>query len=100
LTENLLPILQKGQRIILYNAKFHKILPETKQAFEEKECLFLYLPPYSPPLNSIEKLWDRIKKLVKNLCDSLEKISKKIISVFSTLHAQPPIIRTFKNSHS
>jgi hypothetical protein len=30
LTENLLPVLKKGQRIILDNAKFHKILPETK----------------------------------------------------------------------
>lgn len=56
LNENLLPVLKKGQRIILDNAKFHKILPETKSAFEEKECSFLYLPPYSPHLNPIEKL--------------------------------------------
>jgi isfu1 transposase len=97
LTENLLPILKKGQRVILDNAKFHKILPKTKQAFDEKECLFLYLPPYSPHLNPIEKLWARIKKLVKNLCDSAEKIQKKIITVFSMINASTPIIQKFKN---
>jgi transposase len=97
LVENLLPMLKNGQRVILDNAKFHKILPETKQVFEEKECSFLYLPPYSPHLNPIEKLWARIKKLVKNLCDSAEKIPKKIISVFTMMNSTKPLIRNFKN---
>ncbi|KLT21783.1 transposase [Wolbachia endosymbiont of Armadillidium vulgare str. wVulC] len=42
--------------IILDNASFHKS-ERTKKLIESVECKVLFLPPYSPDLNPIEKFW-------------------------------------------
>jgi len=47
------PCLKPGQAIIMDNASFHKST-KTKQLIETKGCKLLYLPTYSPDLNSIE----------------------------------------------
>lgn len=61
LKKALLPILSKGSIIILDNATFHRS-NETLALVAEAECKLLFLPPYSPHLNPIEKMWGSIKR--------------------------------------
>lgn len=57
----LLPELSAGKIIIADNAAFHKLL-RAKALVNAKGCQLVFLPPYSPDLNSIEHRWVPIKK--------------------------------------
>ena len=52
----LIPVLQPGQVVIMDNATFDKG-GRIKDLIESVGCRLLYLPPYSPDLNRIEKCW-------------------------------------------
>lgn len=68
--ENILcPALQPGQVVILDNASFHKS-PALIDMVENVGCRLLFLPPYSPDLNPIEKVWANFKR-------NLRKVIKK-----------------------
>lgn len=56
--------LKAGQTVILDNATFHKS-ERTKNLIESAGCELLFLPPYSPELNPIEKLWANLKRWIK-----------------------------------
>ena len=62
----LLREVKPGSTIVLDNATFHRksVLPELAK---KKNCHVLFLPPYSPDLNPIEKRWARLKKYLRNL---------------------------------
>jgi len=62
LASELLPRLKRGTVIILDNAKFHKS-QLTIDLVKMAGCKLIFLPPYCPHLNPIEKLWANIKKL-------------------------------------
>lgn len=75
--ECLVKKLKQGQVVIMDNAAFHKSV-KIKELIESVGCKLLYLPPYSPDLNPIEKFWANMKRwirshldLFKNLLDSL-----------------------------
>lgn len=53
--------LPEGTTVIMDNAAFHKTA-ETNQIFEDSPFHLLYLPPYSPDLNPIEKDFANLKK--------------------------------------
>ena len=61
----LLPVLKHGQTIILDNASFHKS-KKTKELIKSAGCKILFLPPYSPDFNPIEKAWANIKRIVRS----------------------------------
>jgi len=70
----LLPCLQPGSVIVMDNARFHRknILFE---AANRAGCHVLFLPPYSPDLNPIEKFWAWLKaklRKILHLFDSLD----------------------------
>ncbi len=69
----------KGSTIVLDNATFHKksVLPKLVASVG---CEILFLPPYSPELNPIEKKWAWLKK-------TLRKILAIHPSFDATLHA-------------
>ncbi|BET35544.1 MULTISPECIES: transposase [Wolbachia] len=50
----LVPVFKPGQTIVLDNASFYKSA-RTKNLIENIECKILFLSPYSPDLNPIEK---------------------------------------------
>ncbi|MFO7145145.1 IS630 family transposase, partial [Arthrospira sp. PCC 8006] len=54
-----------GQTLVLDNATFHKggRIPELVEA---AQCRLLYLPPYSPDLNKIEKCWSWLKARIRH----------------------------------
>jgi hypothetical protein len=60
----LLPVLKKGQTIIMDNAPFHKSA-QTRRLIEAAGCTLLYQPEYSPDLNPIEQQWAVIKQKYK-----------------------------------
>lgn len=64
LKDHLLPELKRGSVIVMDNATFHKSI-ETRQIIKKAGCFALFLPPYSPHLNPIEKLWANIKRAWK-----------------------------------
>lgn len=60
----LLPALAELGRkcvVILDNARFHK-LPEIEEAIKAAGHVVLWLPPYSPHLNPIERVWAHFKR--------------------------------------
>ena len=65
--EQLTPLLRPGDVVIMDNASFHR---KTKlyEIAGRHQIKILFLPPYSPELNPIEKTWANIKRwLRKNL---------------------------------
>jgi transposase len=65
LSEHLLPLLKPGTVIVMDNARFHKS-DDTRKFIEKAKCRLLFLPPYSPHLNPIEKLWGNMKLFRRN----------------------------------
>jgi transposase len=61
LIQELIPVLNNPSVIILDNASIHKG-EEIKTIIENAGHKILFLPPYSPHLNPIEKMWANIKK--------------------------------------
>lgn len=61
LKAHLLPVLKPDSVIVMDNASFHKS-QETRDIIKAAGCFVLFLPPYSPHLNPIEKLWANIKR--------------------------------------
>ena len=53
--------LIRGQVIIMDNAAFHQS-QKTKDLIESVGCSVVFLPPYSPDLNPIEKFWAHMKR--------------------------------------
>ncbi len=66
LKEVLTPQLTPGSVLILNNASFHKSA-ESRKIVESAGCKLMFLPPYSPDLNPIEKYWANMKNKVREI---------------------------------
>ena len=60
----LIPTLKPGDVVILDNLSPHKH-PETTRLVEQAGASVRYLPPYSPDLNPIEKMWSKVKAALR-----------------------------------
>ena len=60
----LCPTLQSGDIAILDNLSSHKV-EGVQEAIAAAGATILYLPPYSPDLNPIEKLFSKLKTLLR-----------------------------------
>ena len=60
----LVPTLRPGEIVVMDNLSSHKS-PEIRQMIEAAGAELWYLPPYSPDLNPIEKMWSKIKALLR-----------------------------------
>ncbi len=60
----LIPVLKPGQKLIIDNASFHKG-GRIEELVKAAGCEVLYLPPYSPDMNKIERCWSWIKARVR-----------------------------------
>jgi len=56
----LLPTLREGDIVVLDTLSSHKV-PGVKEAIESVGAKVLYLPPYSPDLNPIERVLSKLK---------------------------------------
>ena len=64
----LVPELRPGQVIVMDNASFHKN-GRIQEIIENAGCFLIYLPPYSPELNPIEKCWSWVKNGIRKLIE-------------------------------
>jgi len=68
LETTLVPTLVTGQVVVMDNATFHKG-GRIQELIKNAGCRLLYLPPYSPALNKIEKCWSWLKSRIRKLLD-------------------------------
>ncbi len=77
----LLPCLKEGTIIVMDNASFHR----KKQLYEicrKYSCNLIFLPPYSPELNPIEKFWSVLKQSIKMNIRSCSSLNDAISLAF------------------
>jgi transposase len=87
LKTRLIPALSKTDIIVMDNMRSHhaKIV---KQVLDESEINDLYLPPYSPDLNPIEKMGSKLKAyLRKEKVRIASELPPAIERAFSTVRA-------------
>jgi len=74
----LLPQVKKKSIIVLDNATFHrkKVL---KALAKKRKCHVLFLPPYSPDLNPIEKKWSNTKEFLRNNIKNFDTLQDAIL---------------------
>jgi len=77
----LLKEAKPGSVIILDNATFHKrsVLQELTR---QKNCQVLFLPPYSPDLNPIEKKWAWLKKKLRKILPNFNSFFQALSCCF------------------
>ena len=62
----LLPTLNPGDCVVLDNLSAHKG-SEIREMIESVGAELWFLPPYSPDLNPIEKMWSKVKAVLRKL---------------------------------
>ena len=61
----LVPTLRSGDLVVLDNLSAHRDR-EAIQFIESAGAAVLFLPPYSPDLNPIEKMWSKVKEFLRS----------------------------------
>jgi len=74
--------LKRGQVVIMDNASFHKS-QRTRELIESVGCTLIFLPPYSPDLNPIEKFWANMKRWIKGEIINFDKLYDAICEFFA-----------------
>lgn len=77
----LLPSLNKDTMIVMDNASFHS----KKRLFSAAQgagCRLLFLPPYSPELNPIEKFWAWLKRFLRKILPSHSSFDDALYTAF------------------
>ena len=64
----LAPTLQPGDIVVMDNLSSHKG-PKVRALIEAVGAKLLYLPPYSPDFNPIEKLFSKLKALLRKAAE-------------------------------
>jgi isftu1 transposase len=81
----LLPALGPGYTLVMDNAAFHKS-EYTKILIKNAGCQLLFLPPYSPDFNPIEKFWANLKAKIKKIIGRFSTLAEAIDEAFLTDH--------------
>jgi len=83
----LCPRLRPGQIVVMDNLSAHKI-PTVRRSIEAAGASLLYLPPYSPDLNPIEKCWSKIKQVLRSLkARTAEALEAAMTTALATISA-------------
>ena len=72
--------LGKRVLIVMDNARFHR-KNTLEKIIKETGHYLLFLPPYLPDLNPIEKLWANMKKKLKDIAHSFNTLEEAVTSV-------------------
>ena len=80
------PTLCPGDVIVMDNLPAHKVAG-IKELIEARGAQLVYLPPYSPDLNPIEKCWSKIKTALRSAKartrETLEAALKAVLQTIS-----------------
>jgi transposase len=81
----LCPQLQPEDVVVMDNLSAHKV-KGVRQLIEASGAKLLYLPPYSPDLNPIEKAWAKLKQHLRSLkARTLEALERGIAEAIPTV---------------
>ena len=83
-TEMLLPVLPHGSTIVMDNAAFHRKTQLLSIAREQGYHL-IFLPPYSPGLNPIEKFWSWLKRHLKKILPFFSSFDDALFECFKVI---------------
>lgn len=84
----LLPVLKPGDTVIMDNLSSHKNSFDEKK-FKARDIRIKYLPSYSPDFNPIEKMWSKIKTLIREkAAPTREALFKAIQYAFGKISSQ------------
>ena len=75
--------LRPGQYVVMDNAAFHKS-QKIKDLIESVGCKVIFLPPYSPDLNPIEKFWANLKRWIKSNISCFDRLYDALVDFFKT----------------
>ena len=82
---DLLPYLNRDSVLVMDNMRSHHAKAIT-QLLEQSGIRYLFLPPYSPDLNPIEKLWSKVKALLRKFkARTLEALPNAIQNAFQAV---------------
>ncbi len=73
--------LKPGQSVVMDNASFHKS-QRTRELIESVGCKLIFLPPYSPDLNPIEKFLANMKRWIEYNITSFTQLYDVIVCFF------------------
>ena len=79
--EFLIKELKPGQYVVMDNAAFHKS-SKTKELIESVGCKLIFLPPYSPDLNPIEKFWANMKRWIRDKIKDFDQLYDALAHFF------------------
>lgn len=84
----LLPTLHPGDIVVMDNMSSHHV-KAVREVLEASGIKLLYLPPYSPDFNPIEKMWSKMKSILRNwkvrTADALPDAIRSALSLISPL---------------
>ncbi|MGB6856128.1 MAG: IS630 family transposase [Terracidiphilus sp.] len=90
LDEVLCPALRPGDVVIMDNLSSHKV-DGVRERIERCQAELLYLPPYSPDLNPIEKAWSKLKEILRQAkartAEALDQAIAKALPEISSANA-------------
>ena len=85
LETDLLPHLNGNSALIMDNMKSHHARA-VKNLLGRSGIRYIYLPPYSPDLNPIEKLWSKVKALLRKFkARTLDALPNAIQNAFHSV---------------
>ena len=83
----LCPALRPGDVVVLDNLSSHKV-KGVRERIETAGAELLYLPPYSPDLNPIEKAWSKFKQFLRAAkARSKEALDQAVAEALKTITA-------------
>ncbi|MEW4150245.1 transposase, partial [Bacillus thuringiensis] len=80
---HLCPLLKPGSVLVLDNARFHR-KSEVERIAKIFRLQVLWLPPYSPDKNKIEKVWANLKNFIRRQGRKFKSLQQSIDSYFKT----------------
>ena len=81
--EFLIKELQAGQFVVMDNAAFHRS-QKARDLIQSVGCKVIFLSPYSPDFNPIEKFWANMKRWIKAKISEFNKLYDALVTFFGT----------------
>jgi len=76
----LLEEIPKGSSVILDNASFHR--KKVLRKIARGKARLIFLPPYSPDYNPIEKTWANMKRYISNNIQDYQSVEEAVYDYF------------------
>lgn len=93
--QQLAPTLAEGDVVVMDNLPAHKV-QGVRQAIEQAGARVLYLPPYSPDFNPIERLWQHLKgnPMAGYLTNDGEALTTKLLESLQGMLKDSKLVRS------